>query len=60
VKVKDQIPILVREDICYVPEDLRWSRDFLSYFWYYLLSGFVGLALIGYAIWKGKGGKPKS
>jgi hypothetical protein len=60
VKVKDQIPILVREDFCYVPEDLRWSRDFLSYYCYCLLSGFAGFALIGYAIWKGKGGKLKS
>jgi hypothetical protein len=57
VKVKDQIPILVREDVCYVPEDLRWSRDFLSYYWYYLLSGFAGFFLIGYGLWKAKTNK---
>ena len=57
VKVKDQLPILVREDVCYVPADLRWSRNFLSYFWYYLLSGAAGIFLIGYAVWRGKGGK---
>ena len=60
LKVKDHIPILVREDVCYVSEDLRWSRNFLSYYWYYLLSGFAGFFLIGYAIWKGKGGSPPS
>ncbi len=54
LKVRDQIPILVRDDVCYVPEDVRWSRDFLFYYWYYLLSGFAGFALIGYAIWKTK------
>ena len=57
LKVKDQIPIFVLKDVCYVPEDLRWSRNSFSYYLYYLLSGFVGFALIGYAIWKGKGGK---
>ena len=57
LKVRDQIPILVRDDVCYVPEDVRWGRDFLSYYWYYLLSGLAGFALIGYAVWKARAGK---
>ena len=60
LRVKDQIPILVREDVCYVPEDLRWSRAFLSYYRYYVLSGMVGVLLIGYALWKAKFGETAS
>jgi len=49
---KDQLSISVLEGVCYISEDIRWGKWFRLYYQCCFLLGFIGLALMGYALWE--------
>ena len=51
LKHKDRLSIYILDDVCYMPEDIRWGNGFRFYYWCAFIFGFVGLGLMGYALW---------